>query len=47
MKKSKFREKYWVEKTEQENKIKERNEVDEILQEADVKPKRKKVKEND
>ena len=44
MKRSKFREKYWTEKADQENKIKEEIEVDKILQEE--KPKRRK-KEND
>ena len=44
MKRSKFREKYWVEKAEQENKIKEEIELNEILNE--VKPRRRK-KEND
>ena len=45
MKRSKFREKYWIEKKEQENKIKEEIEVNEILKEE--KTKKKRVKEND
>lgn len=45
MKRSKFREKYWTEKKEQENKIKEEIEVNEILKEE--KTKKKRVKEND
>ena len=44
MKRSKFREKYWTEKKEQENKIKEEIELNEILNEE--KPRRRK-KEND
>ena len=44
MKRSKFREKYWTEKKEQENKIKEEIELNEILMEE--KPRRRK-KEND
>ena len=40
MKRSKFREKYWTEKAEQENKIKEEIELNEILNEE--KPKRRK-----
>ena len=43
MKRSKFREKYWTEKKEQENKIKEEIELNEILNEE--KPRRRK-KEN-
>ena len=45
MKRSVYRKKYWTQKIEEEKKIKEEIEVNEILQEE--KPKRKKVKEND
>ena len=45
MKRSVYRKKYWTQKIEEEKKIKEEIEVNEILQEE--KPKKKRVKEND